>query len=471
MSRNILLWFGPTPARALIRIVSIIVILASLAWIFPPTRVHLLRLADRLGLWQEGQHQYVAVKDEQGKIKYWTCTMHPSVRLSEPGKCPICAMDLVPVRELTGTEPQTAATPEMPDTAAAKAEAASPPEDTGLFTLGTERRQLIGVRFTEVAYRDLEKTIRTVGRVELDQQKIAKLHPKISGWIEETFVNYEWQHIRKGDRLFTIYSPQLVSVQEEYLLALKAQEELGGENPFPKASLGARSLVEDTQTRLRLWDVTEEQIRELERTKQVKRTLTVYSPIGGHVIQRNAFPQMRVTPETNIYTIADHSTVWVHVDIYEDEIAWVRIGQTAKMTMRAYRNRVFRGKVTFIWPHLDPVTRTLKVRLEFFNSDLALKPEMYADVVLRIPLGARLVVPKSAVLPTGERNLVFVDRGEGRMEIRAVGLGVETGQFYEVVRGLQIGERVVTAANFLVDAESQVQGAIATWQGKPPQRR
>ncbi len=141
------------------------------------------------------------------------------------------------------------------------------------------------------------------------------------------------------------------------------------------------------------------------------------------------------------------------------------------MTMRAYRNRVFRGKVTFIWPHLDPVTRTLKVRLEFSNSDLALKPEMYADVVLRIPLGRRLVVPKSAVLPTGERNLVFVDRGEGRMEIRAVGLGVETGQFYEVVRGLQIGERVVTAANFLVDAESQVQGAIATWQGKPAQRR
>lgn len=353
---------------------------------------------------------------------------------------------------------------------AAQAEPPGPSETAGLFNLSTERRQLIGVRFTEVAYRNLEKTIRTVGRVELDQQKIAEVHPKISGWVEDVFVDYQWQHVKKGDPLFTIYSPQLVSAQEELLLALKASEQLGSENPFPKASVGARSLVEDTRNRLRLWDVTDEQLQELESTKQVKRTLTVYSPITGHVTHRNTFPRQWVTPETMVYQIADHSTVWVHVDLYEDEMAWVELGQAAIMTSRTYPNRVFRGKVTFIWPHLDPLTRTLKVRLEFPNPELALKPEMYSDVVLRIPLGRRLVVPKSAVLPTGKRDLVFVDRGEGRMEVRAIQLGAETEEFYEVVRGLKPGEQVVTAANFLVDAESQVQGAIATWEVREPER-
>ena len=475
MSKNILLWFGPTPTRALIRVIVVFVLVATLAWIFPTTRARFLRLAERLGLWEEEQHQLVAVRDEEGKIKYWTCTMHPSVRAAEPGKCPICAMDLVPVRELVETKAETQkkdvpGVTEIPGMLEGRPEGTSPRETTGLFTLSTERRQLIGVQFTEADYLVLEKTIRTVGHVELDQQKIAEVHPKISGWIEETLVDYQWQHVKKDDPLFTIYSPQLVSTQEEYLLALKAREQLGGENPFPKASAGARSLLKAVRSRLRLWDVTDEQIQELEHTKAVKRTLTVYSPITGHVITRNAFPRMWITPETNAYTIADHSSVWVHVDLYEDEMAWVRLGQTAKMTLRTYPNRVFNGKVTFIWPHLDPATRTLKVRLEFLNADLALKPEMYADVVLRIPLGRRLVVPKSAVLLTGERNLVFVDRGEGRMEVRAIELGVETDRYYEVVGGLQSGKRVVTAGNFLVDAESQVQGAIATWEGKsaPP---
>ncbi len=473
MSKFNRIQIGPVSVRTWMAVLVFLVLLGAVIWIDPSSRAELLRLGEQVGLWTEEQHQFVPVRDEEGKIKYWTCTMHPSVRAAEPGKCPICAMDLVPVRELTGTEgnTQAAEVPTIPGISEAEPEPASSIESSGVFSLSTERRQLIGVQFTEVVYQKLEKMIRTVGRVELDQEKIAEVHPKISGWIEEAFVDYQWQPVEKGDPLFTIYSPQLVSAQEEYLLALNALEELGSENSLPKASEGARSLVEAARTRLRLWDVTEEQIRELERTKQVKRTLTVYSPISGHVVERSAFPRKWVTPETNVYTIADHTTVWVHVDLYEDEVAWVRVGQTAKMTLRSYPNRVFTGKVTFIWPHLDPATRTLKVRLEFPNPDLALKPEMYADVVLRIPLGRRLVVPKSAVLPTGERNLVFVDRGQGRMEVRAIALGAETDRLYEVVRGLKPGERVVTAANFLVDAESQVQGAIATWEGKSAEPR
>lgn len=426
-----------------------VAILGAALWMIPPSRLAILRLAERAGLWKEEKHKFVAVRDEQGKIKYWTCTMHPSVRAAEPGKCPICAMDLVPVREQTETPKQAA-------TAAAG--------QSGVFALGAERQQLIGVRYTQVEYQQLERKIRTVGRVELDQQRIAEVHPKISGWVEQTFVNYQWQHVRKGQPLFSIYSPQLVAAQEEYLLALKAQEQLGDENPFPRATTGARSLVEDARKRLQLWDVTDNQIRKLDQTKQVNRTLLVYAPISGHVTHLNVFPQQQVTPETNVYTIADHSRVWVHVDLYENEIALVRLGQRATMTVPAYPGRVFSGRVTFIWPHLDMTTRTLKVRLEFDNPDLTLKPEMYADVELRIPLGRRLVAPKSAVLPTGERNVVFVDRGNGRMEIRQVELGVETDEFYEIRRGLAPNDRVVTAANFLVDAESQVQGAIATWQ-------
>lgn len=337
-----------------------------------------------------------------------------------------------------------------------------PPAASGLFTVSPERQQLIGVQFSEVAYRDLEKKIRTVGRVELDQRKIAEVHPKVSGWIEKVFVDYQWQHVRTGDPLFTLYSPELVAAQEEYLLALKAQQELDG-NPSLRAAAGARSLLDDARTRLQRWDVTAEQIAELDRTREVKRALTVYSPIAGHVVERNAYPQLRVTPDTKLYTIADHTSVWVHGDLYENEMAWVRLGQLARMTLAALPNRAFTGRVAFIWPHLDMMTRTLKVRLEFPNPDLTLKPEMYADIELRIPLGRRLAVPKTAVLPTGERNLVFLDRGEGRMEIRAVELGAETQEFYEVVRGLKARERVVTAAHFLIDAESQVQGAIATW--------
>lgn len=444
--------------RAILLGVGALAFLFVLALAFTPTRVPLLRLAEAVGLWKEAQHTLVPVQDEQGRVKYWTCTMHPSVRASEPGKCPICGMDLVPVRE----QPEQPMAQHEHVAAAPEAVSAAPPP-TGMFTVSPERQQLIGVQFSEVAYQPLEKVIRTVGRVELDEQRIAEVHPKVSGWIEQAFVDYQWQHVRKGDPLFTLYSPELVSTQEEYLLALKAQHELA-ESSLPQAAAGARSLLENTRRRLRLWDISEEQIRELERTREVKRALIIYSPISGHVMERNAYPQMRVTPETKVYAIADHSRVWVHVELYEDEMAWVRLGQTVRMTLRAFPNRVFTGNVRFIWPHLDMTTRTLKVRLEFPNPDLALKPEMYADVELRIPLGRRLSVPKSAVLPTGERNLVFVDRGEGRMEVRTIEVGTATQEYYEVVRGLAAGERVVTAANFLIDAESQIQGAIGTWQ-------
>ena len=467
-------WLFRTPKGIVLTVLIGVAIVAAGVYWSGAGRTRVLQLAEKIGLYKEAEHELVAVRDEAGKILYWTCSMHPFVRADASGKCPICGMDLLPVRgESKGTaasvpqighEGHGAPTPQ-PETGIAPGTPAG--ERGNLFTISPERQQLIGVRFTEATRRPLVKTIRTVGRVELDERYIAQIHTKISGWIEQTFVNFTWQHVAKGEPLFTIYSPELVSTQEEYLLALKAREQLGQEsNPFPTAATNARSLVESARVRLQLWDVTPEQIAELEQTRKVERTLTVYSPISGHVVERNVFPQTKVTPEMTLYTIADHSNVWVYVDIYEDEIRFVHLGQKAAMTVPAYPSEVFRGEVTFIDPHFQMETRTLKVRLEFPNADLRLKPGMYAEVKLEIPLGARLVVPKDAILRTGERDMVFVDRGAGQMEVRLVRVGAEVEDVYEVLSGLRAGERVVAAANFLVDAESQMQGAVATWQNQ-----
>ncbi|MBI4550660.1 MAG: efflux RND transporter periplasmic adaptor subunit [Candidatus Latescibacteria bacterium] len=391
---------------------------------------------------------------------YWTCTMHPSVRMKEPGKCPICGMDLVPVRaqgmpDMPGMKGMTPATTQP-------AQVGNAP-DRSVFTVDPARQQLIGVQIDTVQIRTLEKTIRTVGLVEPDERRTAQIYTKVDGWIDKVFVNYTWQHVMKGAPLFSLYSPDLVSTQEEYLTALKSMERLG-ESPFPDVAARARSLLDATRKRLLFFDITPQQIDELERTKQMKKELIIYSPITGHVTERNAFPGMRVEPNTRLYTVIDHSYIWVKVDIYEQDIPFVHVGQRARMTVDAYPGRTFAGTLTFIEPHMMSETRTLKVRLEFPNPDLVLKPEMYANIDLTVSVGPRLAVPTSAVLRTGQRDLVFVNRGEGRMEMRKVEVGTRTGDYYEVLGGLRAGERIVTAANFLIDAESKVQGAQATWE-------
>lgn len=402
------------------------------------------------------EHELEPVKDDEGEILYWTCTMHPSVKMAGPGKCPICAMDLVPVREQ----------PEALDT---QTEAAGPADEAdasraSLFTVDPRRQQLIGVRTAPVGARSLDKTISTIGRVELDERRIVHVHTKFSGWISKLFVDFQWQHVSKGDPLFSIYSPDLVATQEEYLLALKARKTLGNHR-LREVSGGADSLVQAARRRLELWDISDEQIDRLEETGEVQRDLIVYSPAEGHVTERKAYENMRVEPGTELYTLADHSVVWVHVEVYENDIPLVRIGQHATMTVESFPGRRFSGRVTYVEPHVMEKTRTLQVRLEFANPDLTLKPGMYADVTLGVPGGTALAVPESAVLRTGERDIVFVDHGQGRMELRQIELGRRSEDHYEVLRGLKAGENVVVAGNFLIDAESKVQGAIANWEG------
>jgi len=404
-----------------------------------------------------GEHQLVPVTGEDGEIEYWTCTMHPSVRMKDPGTCPICAMDLVPVMK------SPPATSDNGSTNSAQQIAG----DESTFMVDPRRQQLINVQITEVEVRSLEKVIRTVATLELDETRIEYVHPKIQGWIDKVFVDFTLQHVNQGDPLFSIYSPELVSTQEEYLLALKTAENLA-DSPFEHVSTGARSLFEATRRRLKLFDVTDDQIEQLEKSGQVQKTLIVYSPVSGHVMEKNAFSNMYVTPETKIYMIADHTKIWAYVEIYENEISYVRQGQRVMMRTAAYPGEVFRGNITYVYPHLNEKTRTMRVRLEFPNPDLKLKPGMYSNIEVQVPLGATLAVPESAVLRTGKRDLVFVDLGSGHMQLRQVEVGAKAGGYYEILKGLKPGERVVSAANFLIDAESKVQGVEASWETPKP---
>jgi Cu(I)/Ag(I) efflux system membrane fusion protein len=330
------------------------------------------------------------------------------------------------------------------------------------FTVSPERQQLIGVKTEPAAMRSLDKTIRTVGRVTLDETRTEQIHTKFSGWIDRLYVDYTLEHVKKGDPLFSIYSPELVSTQQEYLLALRSNEILS-DSEFADISGGAKSLLDAARRRLELWDISESQIRELGETGKVKDSLVIYSPVSGVVTEKNVFENMYVEPGTNLYTIADHSNVWVEVDIYENEIPLVKPGDHAVMTLQSFPGEEFHGEVTFMPPHLDMKTRTAKARLEFPNSDMRLLPEMYADVSIDIPLGERLAIPESAVIRTGKQDVVFVDRGGGDMEIKRVELGLRSDGYYEVLKGLSEGERVVTRANFLIDSESKIQAAVASW--------
>ena len=379
--------------------------------------------------------------------EYWTCTMHPSVKMKDTGTCPICSMNLEHVKK------------EGMSTGGELGEAAR-----SMFRVEPIRQQLIGVRTEPVVMRSLDRSITTIGTVELDETRITYVHTKYSGWISKVFVNYTGQHVKKGDPLFSLYSPELVATQEEFLLARKAQRALG-DHPLEEVAMGAHSLLTAARRRLLLWDITEEQLDKLAETGEVQKDLIVYSTVEGHVNHRNAFENMLVEPGTRIYTVADHSRVWVHVEVYENDIRLVRLGQDAVMSVDAYPGRRFAGKVTYIWPHLSEASRTLRVRLEFANPNLILKPGMYAQARLYVSRHTAMVVPTSAVLRTGERDIVFVSHGQGRMEARRIEVGGRFEDFYEVSRGLKLGEEVVAAANFLIDAESQVQGAIASWGG------
>ncbi len=336
----------------------------------------------------------------------------------------------------------------------------------GMVTIPLERLQTIGVKYEPVARRPLDKSIRTVGRVTADERRLAKVTIKFHGWIEELFVSATGDHVKKGQVLFTIYSPDLVATQEEYLLALQGQKQLGA-SELPEVARGSKDLLEAARRRFRLWDITDDHIRELERTGTVLKTLPIHSPITGTVIKKEALAGTHVDPGQELYTIADLSRLWLLADIYEYELAFIKTGQGATVILSYDPAMKLHAHVGFIYPTLDPKTRTAKVRFELDNPHEKLKPDMYANVELRVNLGTRLAVPQEAVIESGQKQIVFLHHGGGKLEPRLIKTGVKTGDFYEVLDGVKEGEHVVTSANFLIDSESRLKAVVDGMGGMP----
>jgi Cu(I)/Ag(I) efflux system membrane fusion protein len=329
----------------------------------------------------------------------------------------------------------------------------------GTVQISPERQQMIGVRYGTVQKRKLEKVIRTVGRIEYDEKRIGTVSPKIGGWIEELYVDFTGRYVRKGDPLLTIYSPELVSTQEEYLLALKSKQDWA-KSPFAEVSEGGNLLADSARRRLKLWDISDAQIKALEESREPKKTLTLYSPFTGYVLEKMVNKGRFVDAGMALYKIADLSVVWLIADIYEYELPFIRLGQQAAIHLPYYPGETFAGKAIYIYPALDPQTRTAKVRFEFPNPKDKLKPEMFANVEITVRVGDKLAVAEEAIIDTGVRKLVIVDKGFGYLEPREVKLGAKAGGFFEVIDGVKEGERIVTSANFLIDSESKLKEAV-----------
>ena len=321
--------------------------------------------------------------------------------------------------------------------------------------------QNIGVRTTKAEQRVLSRSIRAVGRVEFDEERLTRLHPKTQGWIEKVQIGKTGSAVKKDDILLSIYSPQLVSSQEEYLLALKNKQVLAN-SPFEEIRQGAIDLAITTYERLRLLDVPEHQIRELEQSKKIKKYIHIHSPYDGIVMKIGVREGQYVTPKTELYMLADLSKVWVYVDIYEYELPWVKVGDRVEMKLTGVAGRIFSGQIGFIYPYAEAKTRTVKVRLEFDNSELLLKPDMFADVTIHAGRQVNaIVVPSQAIVRSGNREQVFVVRGPGKFEPREVKLGVSSEGLTQVLEGVKAGEEVVSSALFLIDSESKLREATA----------
>jgi Cu(I)/Ag(I) efflux system membrane fusion protein len=354
---------------------------------------------------EEGQSKTAILKSEK-KILYYKDPMHPWITSDKPGKAPDCGMDLVPVYE--GEE-------EMED---------------GIVKIDPVIVQNIGVKIEPVKRMNLTKTIRTVGRVDYDERKIAVITTKVSGWIEKLYVDYTGRFVKKGEPLFEIYSPELVTSQEEYLQALNYRESVARSGD-PNIIEGANQLVESARKRLKYWDINEEQIKELENKKQVRKTLTLYSPVDGVVIEKNIFLGMKISQGMNLMKIADLSSVWIYADIYQYELPWVRVGEDAEVGVSYIPGKILKGKVVYIYPFLQPETKTIKVRLEFANPGYLLKPDMYVNVSIKSKVAINaLAIPEQSVIRTGTRDIVVVALGRGRFKSVEVKLGVLADGYY-----------------------------------------
>ena len=327
--------------------------------------------------------------------------------------------------------------------------------------ISPERQQMIGVKYEEVRLLPIDKMLKTVGKVDFVEPLVSVVSLKFDGWIEKLFVASTGTRVKAGEALFEIYSPELVSAQQEYLLARQAGAAVSQD----------ASLLKSAREKLSLWDISEAQVEELGRTGEVRRTLNIYAPRAGFVIEKNVLLGQKIMAGESLFKVADLSRVWVYGEIYEYELPFVQEGQEVTIDLSYYPGETFKGKIAYIYPYLDSETRTNRVRVEVPNPAFRLKPEMYANLTIHVAYGTRLVVPADAVLDSGERKIVFVDKGDGYLEPREVKTGVRGEDAYEVLEGLKVGERVVVSANFLVDSESSLKAALQQMIQEPAGER
>ncbi|MHB8816982.1 MAG: FixH family protein [Steroidobacteraceae bacterium] len=354
--------------------------------------------------------------------------------------------------------------PAAPDPSSTAPQAEGP--TLGPVQLSPQRLQSIGVRTGEVESRPVADRIATTGNVAVDETKLSYVQVRFSGYIQKVYVDSTYQHVRRGQRLFTIYSPDLVSTEREYLLAKKNQRQLA-QSADPEVARDAASLVHAAGARLVQWGIPKRVIKRLESSGRVQQALEIDSPATGYITEREALPNKFTDPSTRLYTIADLSTIWVFAQVFQSDLGRLKVGDRATLTVDTYPGRTFTGRVDFIYPDIDMTTRTARVRLVFPNPDLVLLPGMFVNGTLAASLGQLLVVPASGVLQTGTRTIAFVDRGGGNLEPRDVQLGARVGDDFVVLKGLTAGEKIVTSANFLIDSESQLQAALGSFAPPP----
>jgi len=384
-------------------------------------------------------------KTSERKIKHWRGPMTPGFVSDRPGKSPM-GMDLIPVYE---------------------------DEAEGGVSISPTMAQNIGVKTQVIKTMALSREIRTVGRLTYDERLVNHIHTKYGGWIDKLYVDFTGQEVKENDILLEIYSPELVATQEDLILALKYQETLK-DSIFPEVSRGAKGLVDSTLKRLQLFDVPQHQIDELIEAKSVTKTLHIHSPVKGFVIKKHALQGMHVKPGMNLYMIADLSNIWIIADIYEYEVPWIKLGQEAEMTLSYFPGKKFKGEITFIDPVLDPKSRTVKARIEFPNPNWELKPDMYANVILKSEVTKKTIaVPEEAVIYSGDKTMAMIQQPSGNFESRELNLGVKTQGYVQVLSGLKAGERVVTSSTFLIDSESRLKEAFGNMEtnDKPPMKK
>ncbi|MEJ2199798.1 MAG: efflux RND transporter periplasmic adaptor subunit [Desulfuromonadaceae bacterium] len=419
-----------------------------------------------------------------GRVSAWaqaagtgySCGMHPMVVSDRPGSCPLCGMDLTPLQSDSGgageREIKYWVAP-MDPTYIRNEPGKSPmgmdlvpvyaDEATGsVIAIDPVTAQNMGVRTAPAIRRDMARTIRTVGLVAYQEPRQVSVNTKIDGWVEKLYVNETGQQVDKGQKLFSIYSPDLVSTQEEFLLALQNYDTLVA-SPFPQIADSGRQLLEASRRRLQLWDISDAQIARLEQTRQVEKTLAFHAPESGVVSIKMVRQGQYVQKGMELMVISDISRVWVLADIYEYELPWARIGARADIILPFVGGKKVAGILSYLYPYVEPKTRTVKARFDLANADFELKPDMYVNVQLQTsPIKDALTVPVEAVLRSGEEETVFVIRGEGKFEPRRVKTGLQDEQGnLQVIQGLLDGERVVTSAQFLLDSESQLRAVRA----------